>query len=853
MLRRVRPPVWAWFVFVPVALVVLAWGALALLLPPARARALVTAQLSRRLAREVRFEDARVAWWPLVRLEVRGLELAEPGGFAKGAAFSCGTIALDLDAWALLSRTVRVRRLELLAPELHLVRHADGRTNLDGLVTTEPHAADPGTALDLDVQRFTIRDGRVLVDDLAGSRRTVLRLATRMTLVADRRGTRLSTSGETEVTGLAVGPLTATRLSELDPALASLTWRLSHRGTYDAAQQRLALEALTLTFGRTGLTCVGVVDSVGLRPRVDLRVEGTRLDVASLLEWASHAEVAAIEGVRGRGTLAFALRVRGAIVPGARPEVTGTVRLTDGALRHPASPTEVTAIAFAATLRPDSVRVESLRATVAGQPLTADLVAWSFADPHVAFRVRGDVDLAVVAPLVAPAGTAVAGRVALDLQGRGRTAEPAGMALGGTATLREVRVVTPGSPQPLEHVNGRLSFADDVARVSGLSLRAGGSALTLDARVTQPLALLAPPDRHAPALVEFTLDSPGLDLADLLPTTPGAPFLPNARGTGRVRLARLQQDRLAVRDVEADVRLLPAILEVPRFALAGYGGTVSGRARFDLHDTQRPLVDVHTTVTGVHADSLLAAWTPVRGLLAGTLDTKLELASEGRAIADVKRTLTLVALASVREGRLGPGPAFEAVSRFVNVPRLRQLDFTRLDLPLRIEHGRVVTDPVVITGAAGEWRLAGAVGFDGSLDYAVSVTLPATALPALEARSALAAGALSDAQGRLLLDLRVTGPAAAPRVTWDTRAMQARLAGRASAALTEQRARLEAEAREAAQRALEARLTGRRDSLTTTPITPGAVRDTLASAARGLLRGFFSRGSRPAAPDTTKH
>lgn len=848
-----RLPVWAWFLIVPVSLLALAWGALALRLPPSRVQALVREQLSRRLAREVRFASARVAWWPLVRLEVRDVELAEPGGFDTGAAFRCEAVALDLDVWALVSRTVRVRRLELVAPALHVVRYGDGHTNLDGIGATPAASDTRPSPLDLDVRLFAIRDGRVLFDDVAGERRMAFGLVTRMDLRTDRGGERVATAGTTELSDLSTGPLTATRVRDLDASLAKLVWRVEHRGTYDATQQRLALESLALRFNRTALTCTGVVDSLGLRPRVDLRVEASALDVAQLLEWAAVADAPGLKDVKGRGTLAFAVRVRGALLPGVRPEVTGTVRLTDGALRYPGAPAEVSALAFEAVLAPDSVRVEPLRATVAGQAVSARVLAWSFADPHVDASVRGTIDLGAVAPLVAPAGTQLAGRVALDVHARGRTAEPAAMALTGTARPTDVRVVAPGLPEPIEHVSGTLAFADDVARVSALSLHAGGSSLVLDGRVTRPLALMADREQQSPAIVDFDLRSSALDLADLLPTTPGAPFLPNARGGGRVRIDRLRKDRLAVRDVQADVVLTPGALAVPTFALKGYGGTVRGEARFDVRDPRRPIYDVHTTVAGVQADSLLAAWTPVRGLLAGTLDTKLELAGEGQAPADVKRTLTLIALASVREGRLGPGPALDAVARFVNVPRLRQLDFARLDLPVRIEHGRVVTDPVVLKGSAGEWRLAGAVGFDGVLDYAVSVTLPDTVVSALQARSAVAAGALTDAQGRMLLDLRVTGPARAPRVAWDTRAMQARVAGRASAALQEQRTRLEADAREAAQRALEAQLATGRDSVAATPITPTAVRDSLAGAARGLLRGFFGRASKPSAPDTTRH
>jgi hypothetical protein len=59
-----RPPVWLWFVATPIVLVALAWGALVVLLPPARATQLVREQLAKSLAREVRFDGVRLSNWP---------------------------------------------------------------------------------------------------------------------------------------------------------------------------------------------------------------------------------------------------------------------------------------------------------------------------------------------------------------------------------------------------------------------------------------------------------------------------------------------------------------------------------------------------------------------------------------------------------------------------------------------------------------------------------------------------------------------------------------------------------------------------------------------------------------------
>ncbi len=860
--RSPRIPVWAWIAATPIALFAFAWGALALLLPPARATQLVREQLANSLARDVRFEKVSLSLWPPVRLAVRRFELAEPGGFERGAAFSAASIDLDLDVLALLGRRVKVRRLSLDEPALHLLLRADGTTNLDGIGAKPAPGAPAPAPLDLDVREFRVRDGSVLVDDLRAARRTAFNVTTRTRLTAEQGGTRVATGGETVLTGLAFGPLSAARERDLAQGLAKLEWRVRHQGKYDGKSQRLALEELALDLGGTKLALSGLVDSVGPRARYDLKARGSDVDLAQVLQWVSVADAQAVKGLSGRGRLAFELAARGSAAAGAFPQLIGVLAVKDAAFRYTGAAAEVSGLSLTANFRPDTLYIPNARGTISGQPVTARLLAWRFADPMVDFAVRGDVDLAAVAPMLAPANTRVGGRAVVDVSGRGRAADPGTLALAGRADLRDVSVEGAGLPKKVEQVNGRVEFSPQRVAIRQLSAKAGQSSYTIDATVTHPFALMSEPGKVAPADVEFTFRSPYLDLAELLPTAPGAPFLPNARGTGRVAIDRLKQGKLDVTAVQADVKLSPAALESPRFSLQGYGGSVTGDARFDLRDTRKPVYAVHAAVDKVEADALLGAWTPIRNLLAGTLSTKLTFSGAGQTPDDLKRTLTLIGLAALTEGRLGPGPALEAVAQFVKVPRIKQLDFAKLELPLRIEHGRVVTDPVTLNGPNGEWRLAGAVGFDGALDYVVSVTLPPAAVEALGARSALAAGAFADPQGRMLLDLRVSGSAKSPRVSWDTNAMRSRLAGRASEALTELRNKLEADAKAAARQALLDKLGAPRDSSGgNVPLAPGAARDTLRSAAKELLKDFFGRKPAPtpppptptpAAPDTIK-
>jgi hypothetical protein len=110
----------------------------------------------------------------------------------------------------------------------------------------------------------------------------------------------------------------------------------------------------------------------------------------------------------------------------------------------------------------------------------------------------------------------------------------------------------------------------------------------------------------------------------------------------------------------------------------------------------------------------------------------------------------------------------------------------------------------------------------------------------------------------MLLDLHVSGTATSPRVSWDTKAMQARLAGRASEALTQQTKKLEEDARRLAQQELARQLGAPRDS-TAPSVSSKSARDSLERSAKDIFKTLFGKPKQPQppppapAPDTTHH
>lgn len=93
-------------------------------------RGRLAADMGAAIGREVRFEGpATLTLSARPKLRVGGLEIADPGGFAKGTLAHLGEARLALDLWQLLGKRLRVDELAGSDVKVRLVRGADGSVN----------------------------------------------------------------------------------------------------------------------------------------------------------------------------------------------------------------------------------------------------------------------------------------------------------------------------------------------------------------------------------------------------------------------------------------------------------------------------------------------------------------------------------------------------------------------------------------------------------------------------------------------------------------------------------------------------------------------------------------------------
>ncbi len=128
-------------------------------------------QLSQLLGRPVSIERVELGLFP-IRARVQGLRIMEADGSAPG--FSLGELSTQVDAGSLIKRHPVINELKIVKPELHLVRFADGRTNIDDVVRKLQARPKSDGVPPFYIANVELSQGAIRVDDrVAGARHAI--------------------------------------------------------------------------------------------------------------------------------------------------------------------------------------------------------------------------------------------------------------------------------------------------------------------------------------------------------------------------------------------------------------------------------------------------------------------------------------------------------------------------------------------------------------------------------------------------------------------------------------------------------------------------------------------------------
>lgn len=800
-----------------------------------RLRSIIEPALEEQLNRDVsigRLEVRLLRSFPNLSIGIEQLAIHTPpvGEVLRGDLANVERIWVDMPIMPLLQSKIHVTALELDQPQILVEVYDDLSTNLIE-ITADPETtvSETETVHEIALERIRIREGQLAYLHADGTILTVSNLSTdlkaRIAETVALSG--VIQAGDTyyEVGGIPYADHWNMAL-QLD-ALAHLdsTW--------------LRLQTAHLLVEQLDISVTGSLENWDTaRMLVDLSLKAPDASVPgfwSLLPASFKKDVAGLEGA---GVFGLDATIKGAIAEAEMPQLDAQLTIRDGMIKYPGLPSSIQNLLLDARITNEAIAIRRLSAAAAGAELQLSGTLSDFADPILSADIDLNANLDQVTqyyPL--EAGTSLKGRVAVDSKVDGRLSNPAALDATGGATFNEIHYASTSLEQPIENLSGRAMLNGASLDLVGISLKTGQSDLKFDGKVEKYAAFLAtevsPAERP---MITGTLTSSYFNATEQLSddTTSVEPvILPDVLVDVNFIADKLDYNGFHFEQARSRITLNDGVIGFRETTARFFDGLLTANGTFDLSNPLQPGFTANVDLNQLRASRFFTAFTQFDQIarlgqyLDGLFDSAASLQIRmDEAFNPKLETLLAEGTFGASSGVLKGLPLQESLAQHIGVAELKSLPIREWAHRFNISGERLNVQQLAFDAGAFQFGLNGSQGFDGTLDYNLSVELPESAATAFENAPVQAAlrpvtqlaGAtlINPASGRITLDLKASGTFDKPAFKLNNEMMRSRLTSQATALAAS--ARAEAQARldsleQAARMRAEAELAAQKKQL----------------------------------------
>ncbi|MGB8658649.1 MAG: AsmA family protein [Candidatus Zixiibacteriota bacterium] len=740
------------------------------------------------LKRKVQIDDVSISIWGGLGVDVKGMRVLNPAGFVRPELFKFDQLSIRVKFMPLLRKRIEVKKLILSNPEISLEKNKDGISNYGDLITS----SGGKIVLPLASDQVEIKDGTIsYVDDQDGKSVILHKYEETARLSLDEKMENARATGKITV------PQIELNLPSYKGTLPPLTFYLEHDINLNMSTDVLEIKALKIGIAKISLTATGKVQNISATPVLDLAIQSTDISLADILASLPKEKSSPLNKLTTSGTLKVSASVQGEAKGEPLPQFKGKIGLQNVKVEFAGVPESFNMSYGEMNFDNRSLSFSSSQAQFGQAPMELKLVVENFSDPSITSELKAKLNLAIVSAFVRlPERTSLAGDAEINVKAYGKIKSSAGtigperMNFTGQVQLTKVEATTPALGVPVSNLNADLSFQKGDVDISSLSLSLGSSSLSLQGKLSGAIPYFLFKDQKKP-LFSFNLNSPMLNLDEILPAsaqgtggatgkatdkTKGADTipLPDINVNGQIAIQKAVFRKVEFADLSAKVDVTDGVLRLDNIVTKVYSGSVGGKVTCDLNQIEHIPYNIDLTANQIEANDFLSRFTSFDNHLFGKLNLTATFSGKGNALPDVQKTLAGNGTANFADGKLVNWELLDKAASFFNVPSFKEQQIKTLKNSFRVADSRVWFDDFAAVTKDGDFNLTGSVGLDGSLDYKLTAVLS----PELSTRFD-ALGSFSDyvknEQGRVVLDIKITGPAKNPEFAWDASRAQGKL------------------------------------------------------------------------------
>lgn len=804
---------------------------LKLMFPPAKLRTLLMPKIEQAVGRPIKVESFSLKVWTGLGVQLKGIELANAKDFDSQPMATIEAVTLKVNLLALLKRQLAVTSLSIDKPSILIEKSSKGAFNFDDLIKAVPadqagkQAPPSASPVSIAVQSFRINDGHfVFIDQQLKLQVEALGLNEQLRLDADAKLENIRTTGWIKIPEV--------RASLPGISLSRIYINIDHDISINLPASVVTINQLTMAPQGIALTLAGTVSDFDSLPELDLALKTTAIDIKQIFAALPPEIKAQAKDVEATGKIELGLKITGQIDPKdpkSLPKVDGMVGLRNIGVKYAMLPKSISDINGDINFTEKDLDIKRIAAKLGTAGFEMSCLVKNFEDPYIKTAFKGNFDLGEVKEYVPlEEGMTLAGKIKADFKIDGKVNNINTINMDGRVDIEKISLATKALMKPVTDLSGTIQLTKNIINVSDISCKIGRSSLSFTAQVKNFLSLApevpsAKPGQPAIALpqqgkaaITFALNSPLLDLDEMLPPLPKPGELSAAQGQGqsaqmpvlsplpdflmdgKVRIAKIKFLKVDYDNLTGNLTIRDRKLNLDG-QVGIYSGKVFGSLWSDLNDLTRIEYQLKTQASQLEANDFLSALTPFKD----RMFTKLDLDGEFSGLAPdtilIRKSLKGSGQVRTGEGKIINWEMLAKVFEFTKLTSDRDLTYKSMASGFRILNERLYLDDLQMSSRYGDINLSGSSGFDGTLDYRVSLKLTRDESDKLRSKSS-ATNLFSDKDGRIILDILVKGPAQKPVISWDTQMAQARLKGKAQEEIDKARKEAEAKAQTEADR-----------------------------------------------------
>ncbi|MBI5477168.1 MAG: AsmA family protein [Ignavibacteriales bacterium] len=797
-----KAKIWIAVLSTPIIILIIAIIGLKLYLTGDRLKTLIIPPIEEATHRTVTVEDISFSVFPSFAVSIDKLSISNPPGkkFARETFLSFNNLRLKVNLFSLLKDKLEINYIIIDHPVISMEVLADGSNNYSMTEKKSPDGKvqvvkNSGGALLL--SNLQIINGEMEFINKKSDIRFVMSGMEQSSEVTSQYGARnIVIEGKTSIQKVSYGTMNLWLL--IDQPLDG-----NIKMTYEIDKDILIFDDVKAKLKELPVIVSGSISQLQKEEMIfDMTVSTPGTGMNQLLSLVPADLLKAAKGLSSSGEVKFSTSIKGTLGEMQTPGAAGSFTVKNGSIQYSGLPKSITKINVAGSFERPEVRagekpigkfsLDNFSAALGTNEINGKLGVVNFEDPGLTASFNGMLNLGEVKefyPL--ENGTDLSGTVLGNLQLDGKAKNPQSIKANGKIEFRNVSMKTVTSPQPVEKLNGAITFNNQLIESKRLEMNIGESDLSLGFVMKNYLAMVNEDAKKVGGkpTASITLASKQLRTADLISEEkPSAEkgngnkkaetkvmFLPGVDIDANVSIGRLVTEKFEFTNARGSLNIKDGIINLKNFSINAFDGTVLTKGVLDLRDMKKRPFDFDLDIVGVQANSALSKFTSFGKNIFGkfTMNTKLK--------GDLNDTLglnpqTLVGDGKVQifDGKLQGFALTTKLSEATGLEELRQVDFKNWSNAFSISNGKVNIKDLKINSGAADFSMNGTHGLDGNMDYVLNIKLPASVSDRLKLSGVASqlVQLFKDKDNRVSLDFNVRGATTSPAVSLNTKTQE---------------------------------------------------------------------------------